>query len=135
MNCPFCSKPYENGLCTNPACWVDSNSKVPCSKLIQPELPRRPANALCIEIGEPLARCRMKTPKHWGDFDQGATRWLLSGGSPLVLGPCTPNACPLRRGEVRVEAGGEHPDVRTEELLRSRSEGLVEEDDHDLVEG
>lgn len=58
-------------------------------------IPRRPANALNIEIGAPHARCRLKTPKHWGDVDYRAVRWLMSGGSPLVLGHCTGN-CPLR---------------------------------------
>lgn len=59
-----------------------------CRYMVECELARRPANALNVEIGQPLARCQLKTPKHWGDRDPLATRWLLSGGSPLVLGVC-----------------------------------------------
>lgn len=55
----------------------------------------RGVNALAIETGTPLARCRLKTPKQWGDVDHLAVRWLLSGGSPLVLGHCSAD-CPLR---------------------------------------
>ncbi len=73
-----------------------STSPVDCPKLIAPELLRRPANALNVEVGQAVPRCRLKTPEHWGDADPEATRWLRSGGSPLVLGPCTPNACPLK---------------------------------------
>ena len=69
-----------------------------CPKLITPELLRRPANALNVEVGQAAPRCRLKTPEHWGDADPEATRWLRSGGSPLALGPCTPNACPLIAG-------------------------------------
>ena len=57
---------------------------------------RRPANALNIEVGAPSPRCRLKTPEEWGAADPRAARWLLSGGSPYVLGVCTPQACPLK---------------------------------------
>ena len=67
-----------------------------CKNLIAPELLRRRANALNVEVGQPVPRCRLKTPEHWGDADPRAARWLLSGGSPLVLGLCTPNGCPHR---------------------------------------
>jgi hypothetical protein len=69
-----------------------------CSDRIEPPLERRPGNALCIEIGQPLQRCRQQTPEHWNGHDAGATRWLLSGGSPFVLGLCSPATCPKMRG-------------------------------------
>jgi hypothetical protein len=71
---------------------------VNCPKLITLELIRRPGNALNVEIGQGQGRCKLKTPKNWGGADPEATRWLHSGGSPLVLGVCTPNACPLKSG-------------------------------------
>jgi hypothetical protein len=56
---------------------------------------RRPANALNVEVGGwPLPRCRLQTPREWGDADPWATRWLASGGSPLVLEPCACSGCP-----------------------------------------
>lgn len=66
-----------------------------CSELITLGVPRRPANALNIEVGQPLDRCRLKTPDHWGSTDPRASRWILSGGSALVLGICSAN-CPKR---------------------------------------
>lgn len=65
-----------------------------CPDRVQPPLERRPGNALCIEIGQPLPRCRRRIPESWDGHDAGATRWLLSGGSPFVLGLCCPAACP-----------------------------------------
>lgn len=55
---------------------------------------RRPVNALCVEIGAPLPRCILKMPEHWTGKGRSAIRWLASGGSPLVFGPCTPLCCP-----------------------------------------
>lgn len=72
-----------------------------CVELVSPTLERRPANALNIEIGQPLLRCRLQTPEHWNGFDERATRWLLSGGSPLVLGVCHAGACPKRNRSAR----------------------------------
>jgi hypothetical protein len=60
-----------------------------CPELVETEFLRRPANALNVEPMQPAPRCRLRTPEHWGDKDPRATRWLLSGGSPLVLGPCS----------------------------------------------
>lgn len=64
-----------------------------CPFYIQPELSRRPGNALNVELGLPLARCKLKIPKHWENSGVSAARWLMSGGSSLVLGVCT-NNCP-----------------------------------------
>lgn len=65
-----------------------------CRHRIELPLERRPANALNIEIGASLPRCRLRTPEHWGDADPRAARWLLSGGSALILGPCSRARCP-----------------------------------------
>lgn len=54
---------------------------------------RRPANALNIEIGQAQERCTAKTPREWQGKDPDGSRWLASGGSPLVLGLCSAN-CP-----------------------------------------
>ena len=59
-----------------------------CRSHIQPSLERRRANALNIEIGSPLPRCTRKSP------DGRGLAWLMSGGSPLSYGHCTPLACP-----------------------------------------
>ena len=59
-------------------------------------VPRRPANALNVEVGRPADRCRLRTPPEWGNSDPRATRWLLSGGGPFVLGRCARAACPLK---------------------------------------
>jgi hypothetical protein len=65
-----------------------------CPNLVKLEVERRPGNALNVEIGTPIPRCKLCPPPHW----RGAsvTRWLLSGGSPLVLGACTRVFCPLK---------------------------------------
>lgn len=71
----------------------------PCDQLLETALERRPANALNIEIGTALARCKMKPPEHWPTVKSSrispTTRWLMSGGSALVFGSCSRN-CPLR---------------------------------------
>lgn len=68
--------------------------KEACPERIALGVERRPANALNIEIGTPLARCREQTPVAWEGVDHRASRWLLSGGSPLVLGVCCAENCP-----------------------------------------
>ena len=50
---------------------------------------RRPGTALYVErfpLGTP--RCTCKKPDHWPDTEGMALRWINSGGSPNVLGPC-----------------------------------------------
>ena len=64
-----------------------------CRSRIQPPLPRRPANALNIEVAAPAPRCICKRSKHWGESATGI-RWLASGGAALVFGVCSRN-CPL----------------------------------------
>lgn len=72
-----------------------------CPYRIQPPIIRRPGNALNIEIGKPLPRCRLKTPKNWGDADPTASRWINSGGTPEIFGTCLGN-CPRRKeGEIK----------------------------------
>jgi hypothetical protein len=71
-----------------------------CPMRMEMGIERRPANALNLEIGEASPRCRCRTPDEWGAFDVRAVRWLSSGGSPLVLGLCTPSACPLEAKDV-----------------------------------
>lgn len=58
---------------------------------------RRRANALNVEIGTPLPRCLLKVPEHWPSDAPGALRWLGSGGSALVFGPCSAR-CPKKPG-------------------------------------
>lgn len=67
-----------------------------CPERVELEVPRRPANALNVEVGAPRARCRLKPPEAWNGADPRAARWLLSGGSPLVLGTCLCTKCPRR---------------------------------------
>jgi hypothetical protein len=63
----------------------------PCRQVLR--LERRPANALCVEIGQGLDRCTNKRPSHWPS-GASALRWLASGGGAEVFGPCS-NDCPL----------------------------------------
>jgi hypothetical protein len=77
-----------------------------CRFLIEPTLTRRPGNVIAVEIGSPQTRCSAKPPEHWpktppsGNPKLGyVLRWLGSGGSPLVFGCCTPNACPVKEEE------------------------------------
>ena len=67
-----------------------------CSKLLPVEFLHRKANALNVEPIQPLERCRLKTPEHWGSVDPEGVRWRWSGGSNLVFGRCTPNSCPFK---------------------------------------
>lgn len=69
---------------------------VQCKHLRSPELPRRPGNVITVEIGQPLDRCTLRPPEHWGPRAPSVGRWLASGGSPLVLGLCLPKGCPHR---------------------------------------
>ena len=61
-----------------------------CPHRITPEFLRRPGNVLNCEPMQPGPRCRLKTPESWNGADPLASRWLLSGGTPLILGPCQP---------------------------------------------
>lgn len=58
-----------------------------CPDARQPELERRPGNALNVEIGTPQRRCVRMSP------DGRGAAWLLSGGSLLAYGPCSSAAC------------------------------------------
>jgi hypothetical protein len=69
------------------------NGSESCSQRITPEVPRRRGNALNIEVGTPLPRCKLKLPAHWHGSGVSAARWLMSGGDPLVFGICT-SPCP-----------------------------------------
>lgn len=62
-----------------------------CPHLIESQIERRPGNALNLEIGASACRCLLKTPKNWGSMP--ASRWLDSGGSVFVFGPCS-SVCP-----------------------------------------
>lgn len=62
-----------------------------CDQRIEKDVERRRANALNVEIGAPMPRCKMKPPSHWPDGM--VARWLLSGGDALVLGLCA-GRCP-----------------------------------------
>ena len=49
---------------------------------------RRPGNALNVEIGAPMMRCLQRSP------DGRGLAWMMSGGSLLAYGLCTPGGCP-----------------------------------------
>lgn len=66
-----------------------------CGSRVQPELERRPGNALNVEIGQPQARCLNKRPDHWPE-GMSSLRWVASGGEALVFGSCG-GSCPLER--------------------------------------
>ncbi len=66
-----------------------------CPNRVEAELERRPVNGLNVEIGAPAPRCKLRTPEHWPE-GVGAARWLASGGSALVLAPCSGGPCPLK---------------------------------------
>jgi hypothetical protein len=66
----------------------------PCRYRVELEVLRRRCNGLNVEIGIPIPRCRLKPPEEWPNGAVMVGRWLLSGGSPLVLGHCTPGNCP-----------------------------------------
>lgn len=65
-----------------------------CPSRVELPVLRRPANALNVEVGQPAPRCRRQTPPEWNGSDPNAARWLASGGSALVLGPCARCKCP-----------------------------------------
>lgn len=86
-----------------------------CQQQVCAPFERRPANALNVEPIQPLHRCKLKPPEHWPNDGPTASRWLLSGGSPLVFGMCT-QACPARSHGLLVDAiergavvAAEHP--------------------------
>lgn len=71
-------------------------TEVECQYYIKPvNVEKRPVNGLNVELMAPSARCFLKTPSNW-DKEKGiATRWLFSGGSPLVFGLCA-GSCSLK---------------------------------------
>ena len=64
-----------------------------CPSSIQPELIRRRANALNVEIGEPAKRCGLLSP------DGRGMRWIDSGGDALAYGVCAKRCCPRAKRE------------------------------------
>jgi hypothetical protein len=64
-----------------------------CPNRIAPDVERRPGNALNVEIGTPVPRCKLRAPARHKGME---VRWLLSGGSPLIFGACNRSACPLQ---------------------------------------
>jgi hypothetical protein len=71
--------------------WFDTHFAELCERCPSarfPELPRRPGNALNIEIGQPMTRCLERSP------DGRGLIWLLSGGSLLAYGICCRSGCP-----------------------------------------
>jgi hypothetical protein len=70
-----------------------------CPHLIELETPRRPGNALNVEVGTPAPRCLLRIPAHWRE-GASALRWIGSGGSPLVFGRCRPGRCPRKKAKV-----------------------------------
>lgn len=71
-----------------------------CNSKISPDLESRPANALNLEIGQPMPRCINSQPDNWPK-DQGfGIRWLASGGGPLVFGVCCAGNCPKLKGRA-----------------------------------
>jgi hypothetical protein len=71
-----------------------------CPDRIMPELPRRRANALNLEVGQPRARCKQLAP------DGRGLAWLMSGGSPLAYGRCECAACPRAVKQTGGLSGG-----------------------------
>lgn len=69
-----------------------------CLSLVAPALPPRRGNVIAVEIGTPVPRCLNKQPSEWRGRGASSLRWVGSGGSPLVFGPCTPNVCPFKKG-------------------------------------
>ncbi len=66
--------------------WFEDLAPI-CPSRINLGIERRPANALNIEIGQPLPRCTELSP------DGRGMAWLWSGGSALAYGRCCARAC------------------------------------------
>lgn len=78
-----------------PALLSWSQVRQACGSCKTPDLERRPANALNIEIGTPAARCLLQPPDGRGvTRDGGTLDWLRSGGSLLAYGRCSLEGCP-----------------------------------------
>jgi hypothetical protein len=76
--------------------WESAGMKKPrtpeaCGHFVPGETVRRNGTRLCVEFTSTSARCTLKSP------DGRGALWLLSGGSPLAYGRCTPQrgCCPL----------------------------------------
>jgi hypothetical protein len=65
-----------------------------CGSRVELPTPRRPANALNLEVGAPMTRCLSKRPSHW-PASASSLRWIASGGDALVFGVCSAD-CPMR---------------------------------------
>lgn len=59
-----------------------------CPDRAQPELIRRPANALIMETSQGRTRCLQQSP------DNRGLAWYMSGGSVLAYGVCACATCP-----------------------------------------
>ena len=66
--------------------WFSELSAI-CPAQLNAGIERRRANALNVEIGQPMPRCSLLSP------DGRGLRWLHSGGSVLAYGCCEQNKC------------------------------------------
>jgi hypothetical protein len=74
-----------------------------CNARLRSDVPRRPGNALNIEVGQPADRCIDKAPREWRGRGVSGFRWLASGGDAFVFGACSsacPRLCSHKDGEV-----------------------------------
>lgn len=72
--------------------WPDLSAH--CCNRVQPTVEPRPANALCVEISTPAARCLFRSPGGRGiTRDGGTLDYLRSGGSVLAYGLCEQAHC------------------------------------------
>lgn len=66
-----------------------------CPHRVTLGIERRPANALNVEIGQPMPRCSLRAP------DGRGLAWVQSGGSWLAYGTCSAGECAGCNGEMR----------------------------------
>lgn len=64
-----------------------------CPDRVEPEVTRRPANALIIEFSGGRPRCLQQSP------DGRGLAWYMSGGSVLAYGVCSCASCPRTKNE------------------------------------
>jgi len=104
-----------------------------CRYLIEIDPVRRPGNVICVEPIQPVPRCQLKAPKHWGKTEEErrsmAVRWLWSGGDAMVLGICSRYNCPLDH-----EHKNSYPRVRNFTLGDPEDSGAVPENQENSSE-
>lgn len=74
-----------------------------CQYKVDVRVTLQPVNGQSVSMGSQQVRCRLQTPEHRGEEGTPTAHRPLSPRSAWALGLCTPQSCPLEKGDIFVQ--------------------------------